>query len=64
MYHYDAYEDPIQRPRYTGLPTFMRAPFREDYAARDKIWIISGRNFSKIPNLENLFLKMKDILCS
>ena len=35
MYQYDAYQDPIQRPRYTGLPTFMRAPFREDYAGLD-----------------------------
>ena len=22
-------QDPITRPRYTGLPTFMRAPYRE-----------------------------------
>lgn len=26
------YADPKQRPRYLGLPTFMRAPFREDPA--------------------------------
>ncbi len=26
MYEYEAFEDPIQRPRYTGIPTFMRAP--------------------------------------
>ncbi|MDP6393129.1 MAG: agmatinase [Arenicellales bacterium] len=31
MYQYQDYEDPIQRPRYTGLPTFMRAPYREDW---------------------------------
>ena len=30
MFQYEAYNDPIQRPRYTGLPTFMRAPYRED----------------------------------
>ncbi len=26
MYEYDAFDDPMQRPRYTGIPTFMRAP--------------------------------------
>ncbi len=26
------FEDPMARPRYTGLPTFMRAPYREDFA--------------------------------
>jgi hypothetical protein len=26
------FEDPMDRPRYTGLPTFMRAPYR-DYLA-------------------------------
>ena len=31
MYQYEAYEDPIQRPRYTGLATFMRAPYQETY---------------------------------
>ena len=35
MYQYEAYNDPIQRPRYTGLPTFMRAPYREDYEGLD-----------------------------
>ncbi|MGA0843825.1 MAG: arginase family protein, partial [Arenicellales bacterium] len=35
MYQYEAYNDPIQRPRYTGLPTFMRAPFREEYDGLD-----------------------------
>ena len=31
MYQYEAYEDPIQRPRYTGLATFMRAPYQETW---------------------------------
>ena len=26
-YRDTAYEDPIQRPRYTGVPTFMRTPY-------------------------------------
>ena len=26
------FEDPMARPRYTGLATFMRAPYREDWA--------------------------------
>ena len=25
------FDDPKARPRYTGLPTFMRAPFAEDW---------------------------------
>ena len=25
------FADPMQRPRYTGLPTFMRAPYQEDW---------------------------------
>ena len=29
------FEDPIARPRYTGLATFMRAPWREDPAGVD-----------------------------
>ena len=29
------FRDPMQRPRYTGLPTFMRAPFTEDLASVD-----------------------------
>jgi len=29
MSDYPEFEDPIQRPRYTGIPTFMRAPFSE-----------------------------------
>ena len=31
MSDYPEYTDPMQRPRYTGLPTFMRAPYREDF---------------------------------
>ena len=34
-YRDKAYEDPIQRPRYTGVPTFMRAPYREDWTPLD-----------------------------
>jgi guanidinopropionase len=30
MFKYESFNDPIQRPRYTGLPTFMRSPYRED----------------------------------
>ena len=29
-YQYEAFADPIQRPRYSGVPTFMRAPYQED----------------------------------
>ncbi len=29
------FEDPMARPRYTGLATFMRAPYREDLEAVD-----------------------------
>ncbi len=29
MYDYEEFSDPIQRPRYTGIPTFMRAPHAE-----------------------------------
>ena len=29
------FEDPMQRPRYTGLPTFMRAPYREALSELD-----------------------------
>jgi guanidinopropionase len=35
QYRDKAYEDPIQRPRYTGVPTFMRAPYREDWTQLD-----------------------------
>ena len=31
MNDYPEFTDPMQRPRYTGLPTFMRAPYREDF---------------------------------
>ena len=30
MYEYEEFKDPIQRPRYTGLPTFMRTRYSED----------------------------------
>ena len=30
QYRDPSYEDPIQRPRYTGIPTFMRSPHRDD----------------------------------
>lgn len=30
MADYPEYQDPMQRPRYTGLATFMRAPYTED----------------------------------
>ena len=30
MSDYPEFTDPISRPRYTGLPTFLRAPYRED----------------------------------
>ena len=30
MYKYEGYSDPIQRPRYTGVPTFLRAPYEEE----------------------------------
>jgi len=29
MTDYPEFADPMQRPRYTGIPTFMRAPYRE-----------------------------------
>ncbi len=31
MYEYEEFKDPIQRPRYTGIPTFMRAPLSETW---------------------------------
>ncbi|MXW48222.1 MAG: agmatinase [Gammaproteobacteria bacterium] len=31
MYEYEEFQDPIQRPRYTGIPTFMRAPHSETW---------------------------------
>ena len=35
MSDYPEFQDPIVRPRYTGLPTFMRAPYREDFTEVD-----------------------------
>src|SRR5712692_10463310 len=29
---YPGFADPMVRPRYTGIPTFMRTPYREDLA--------------------------------
>lgn len=29
------YENPLSRPRYTGLPTFMRTPYRESWEGLD-----------------------------
>jgi guanidinopropionase len=34
-YRNSAYKDPIQRPRYTGIPTFMRTLYNEDWAQLD-----------------------------
>ena len=34
-YRDPAYKDPIQHPRYTGIPTFMRTPYGEDWAQLD-----------------------------
>lgn len=31
MYEYEEFQDPIQRPRYTGIPTFMRTPHSETW---------------------------------
>jgi len=31
MNQYQEFDDPIQRPRYTGIPTFMRAPQSESW---------------------------------
>ena len=35
MRDYPEFENPQQRPRYTGLSTFMRAPYREDMEGLD-----------------------------
>ena len=35
MSDYPEFTDPIARPRYTGLPTFLRAPYREDMQGVD-----------------------------
>ena len=32
---YPEFADPMVRPRYTGLPTFLRAPFTEDLSEVD-----------------------------
>ena len=32
---YPEFADPMVRPRYTGIPTFMRAPYCEDPAGLD-----------------------------
>ena len=32
MLKYESFNDPMQRPRYTGLAPFMRSPYREDVA--------------------------------
>src|SRR5258708_12387860 len=32
---YPAFADPMARPRYTGIPTFMRAPYAESAAGLD-----------------------------
>ncbi|MDJ0935942.1 MAG: agmatinase [Kiloniellales bacterium] len=34
-YKYPEFADPMVRPRYVGLPTFMRAPYEEDLSAVD-----------------------------
>ena len=31
----DPFADPLQRPRYTGIPTLMRAPHTEDLGEAD-----------------------------
>src|SRR5918996_2310916 len=35
MSDYPEFADPMVRPRYTGLPTFMRAPYSEDLSEVD-----------------------------
>lgn len=35
MYEYEEFKDPVQRPRYTGIATFMRAPQSEDWSGVD-----------------------------
>lgn len=35
MSDYPEFADPMARPRYTGLPTFMRAPYTEDLSQVD-----------------------------
>ncbi len=33
MNDYPEFDDPISRPRYTGLPTFLRAPYLEQFSS-------------------------------
>jgi guanidinopropionase len=35
MADYPEFRDPMQRPRYTGIPTFMRAPYAEQFDGVD-----------------------------
>ena len=35
MSDYPEFSDPMNRPRYTGIPTFMRAPYEEDLSRVD-----------------------------
>ena len=35
QFKYPEFADPQVRPRYTGLPTFLRAPYQEDPAGLD-----------------------------
>ena len=35
MSEYPEFSDPMERPRYTGIPTFMRAPYSEDLGQVD-----------------------------
>lgn len=35
MSDYPEFSDPMQRPRYTGIPTFMRAPYAESFDGVD-----------------------------
>ena len=35
MTHTEEFQNPMTRPRYTGLPTFMRAPYSEDLEGVD-----------------------------
>ena len=37
QYRDPAYEDPIQRPRYTGIPTFLRSPYQQDLEKVEKV---------------------------
>ena len=35
MHDYPEFADPMQRPRYSGIPTFMRAPLSENFDGVD-----------------------------